>query len=246
MLYNTNVICNRGTTVFILQAVARCISIEDKAALKPFMLSYTFVFPKPRDWSRRVPAKRRAALSRMHALTVCVTIARRDIAIVGKIHLSRATRRDALQKGSERSGKEKRPARRGRPGARCRESVAPRLHATSRTISGSLTPPTVLSRWSFISRRQTGTGETERKNAEKKKRKNPTRNFESSRIPWRFMRCILLARKFVDRFEDLSRSHSWTFSVIREVWGFILRAIWESVLPDDTFCLLLYFLRFTW
>lgn len=72
------------------------------------------------------------------------------------------------------------------------------------------------------------------KECRKKKRKNPTRNFESSRIPWRFMRCILLARKFVDRFEDLSRSHSWTFSVIREVWGFILRAIWESVLPDDT------------
>jgi len=90
--------------------------------------------------------------------------------------------RDAWQK-KEMSRVEKKNGRRAADDRVQRCWVVARHHATSRAISDSLTPPTVLSRWSFISRRHQ---ECENRRWQKRikieRRGESVRNFESIRI----------------------------------------------------------------
>lgn len=87
---------------------------------------------------------------------------------------SSLTWRRAMGCKKETSGVEK------KNGRRVMSSVSTEHHTTSRTISGSLTLPTVLSRWSFISRRHQESG---------RKRKGDDESWGETlkaRIFWRF------------------------------------------------------------
>lgn len=96
-----------------------------------------------------------------------------DTAIVGKIHPS-----GAAKKREKRAERKRKTA--GAPWMTgCAMPGGARHHATSRAISDSLSPSTVLSRWSFISRGQEKTSERRRREKVERERGEGSRRATS-------------------------------------------------------------------
>lgn len=99
--------------------------------------------------------------------------------------------RCAAKRGNERSGKEKRPARRGWPGARCRV-----VHGTTRHLRPLAArwphPRCCLDEVSFPAGTKNGGGGGEERR-DRKRRREPAQNFENTRILRRLMTCKFLS-----------------------------------------------------